>query len=343
MRSLYFEGVNRVNWRDIAEPKVQFEHEVVVQTLAASACYVDTMIIGGNSPFEPPFAIGHEAVARVTDMGEQVTGLNIGDVVTVPYHRSCGFCVSCQGRRPLQCDNREVPFIPTYGIPDGSDYGGMYSEKFRVPYASNSLLKIPNTIDPLAAVAVSDTLTDAWSTTVPHIRNKPEAKVLITSNAGYGLYAVQWAISAGASLVTYVDDDPIRNKVARDLGADVVLWEDNIELPPIYDVIVNERQGNQALLLCLKSAAADAVCENVVIYFGEVSIPIETMHYSGVSLRSRFSPVRNYMPEVINALANGQINPRAVESELICLNDVPARFAEPSHKPVVVFDESLLT
>jgi len=340
MRSLFFEGVNQVGWRDVTAPTVQAEHEVLVQTIAASTCYVDTMVISGKSPFEPPFAIGHESVARIVDKGDSVTEFEIGDLVAVPYHRSCGECGSCSSKLPLNCDNKQTPLIPAYGMPDGEDFGGMFSEFYRVPFADYALIKIPDTVDPIAAVAAGDTLTDAWSTIVPHVRRKPEADVLITSNAGYGLYAVQWALAAGASLVTYIDDDPARLALAKKLGAECLEWVDGMEVPPIYDVIVNERQGQEPLRLCLLAAAPDAICENVVIYFEDVPFPVGLMHYSGVTFRSTFCPSRNYMPEVMRDLEAGMINPRLIESEIIALDDVPKRFVLPSHKPIVIFDEN---
>jgi alcohol dehydrogenase len=340
VRSLFFEGQNQVNWRDIPEPQIQADHEVLVATIAATTCYVDTMIISGKSPFAPPFALGHESVARVIDLGDAVSSLRIGDVVAVPYHRSCGNCGSCAAKLPLHCEKKEVPFIPSYGVPDGSDFGGMFSEKYRVPYADHALIKIPDSIDPLAAVAVGDTLSDAWSTTVPHIRNKPGARVLITSNAGYGLYATQWALSAGASQVTYVDDDQTRLGLAAQLGAHVLDWTDEMEVPPVYDVIVNERQGVESLKFCLLAAAPGAVCENVVIHFEDVPVPLAAMHYSGVTLHSSFSPTRNFMPEVMRELEAGTIQPRHIESEIVDLDEVPRRFVLPSHKPVVIFDEN---
>lgn len=342
MRSLFFEAVNKLGWRDIPAPKVEADHEVLVSTIAASCCYVDTMIISGNSPFEPPFALGHESVARVIDKGDGVDGLEIGDIVSVPYHRTCGVCPSCTNKNPLNCQQKEVPIFATYGVPDGSDFGGMFSESYRVPYASHALVKIPASIDPLAAVAAGDTLSDAWNTTVPHIRNKPDARVLITSNAGYGLYAAQWALAAGARQVTYVDDDPLRLSVAKDIGAETLTWSDDLEVPPIYDVIVNERQGEKSLRFCLMAGAYGAIVENVVIYLEDVSIPIEAMHYTGVTLRSSFSPTRNFLPEVIAELEAGTINPRAIESEVIRLDDAPERLVLPSHKPLIIFDETFL-
>ncbi|MCE7997605.1 MAG: alcohol dehydrogenase catalytic domain-containing protein [Rhodobiaceae bacterium] len=342
MRSLFFEDVNRLGWRDIPAPKVEANHEVLVSTIAASCCYVDTMIISGNSPFEPPFALGHESVARVIDKGDAVEGLEIGDIVSVPYHRTCGVCPSCVAKNPLNCHEKEVPIFATYGMPDGSDFGGMFSESYRVPYASHALVKIPASVDPLAAVAAGDTLSDAWNTTVPHIRNKPDARVLITSNAGFGLYAAQWALAAGAQQVTYVDDDPLRLSVAKDIGAETLTWSDDLEVPPVYDVIINERQGEKSLRFCLLAGAYGAVVENVVIYLEDVSIPIEAMHYTGVTLRSSFSPTRNFLPEVIADLEAGMINPRAIESEVIHLEDAPERLVLPSHKPLIIFDKTVL-
>lgn len=342
MRSLYYEGVNQVGWRDIAKPKVQADHEVLVETIAASACYVDTMVISGKTPFEPPFAIGHESVARIVDKGDAVHDFAIGDIVSVPYHRTCGTCGPCTSSKPLGCESKTAFTIPSYGMPVGDDFGGMYSEYYRVPFADHALIKVPSSLDPLAAVALGDTLTDAWSTVVPHLRERPGANVLVTSNAGYGLYTVQWAIAEGAALVTYVDDDPVRNRLAKSFGAQVVPWVPNIELPPTYDIVINERQGAESLQLCLRAAAPGAVCENVVIYLEDVPIPIELMHYTGVTLRSSFCHARNFMPEVMNALDQGVINPRLVESEVIELDDVPARFVLPSHKPLVIFDRSFL-
>ena len=343
MRSLFFEDVNRLGWRDMPMPRPQADHEAVVQTIAATACVVDNMVIKGVTPMEPPFALGHEAVGRVIDMGDAVTGLAIGDVVSIPNHRTCGSCRSCKNHDPLHCEQEDAPspLLPAYGTPDAYGFGGMFSEAFRVPFASHALVKVPDTIDPLAAVAAGDTLTDAWQATVPHIRKTPEARVLITSNAGYGLYAAQWALAAGAVEVLYVDDDPTRMAVAKTIGATTLQWEEGLEVPPVYNVIVNERQGAEALRFCLMAAAHGAVVENVVIYLEDVPFPLFQMHFSGVTFRSSFCATRLYLPEVISELEAGTIDPRVVESEIFTLDDAPDRLLEQSHKPILLFDESL--
>jgi hypothetical protein len=46
---------------------------------------------------------------------------------------------------------------------------------------------------------------------------------------------------------------------------------------------------------------------------------------------------------VISELEAGTIDPRVVESEIFTLDDAPDRLLEQSHKPILLFDESLRT
>ncbi len=338
MRQLYYEGPRRVAWREAAEPRLGADHEALVAPIAATTCDVDFAVIAGMSPFEPPFAIGHEAVCRVVDVGDGVRGFAAGDVVSVPYHRSCGACRACSAGALLHCDRQDAPNVPSYGFPHAGEWGGMFSERFRVPYADHSLLRVPDGVDPLAAVSAGDNLSDAWSTTVPHIESCPGASVLILSFGGYGLYAAQWSISAGARVVTYVDHDPHRRSVARGLGADPLAWSPELRLQRRYDVIVNARPGADSLRFALLAAAPNGVCESTAIFFEDVPLPLGAMHYSGVRLHSSYCPTRRYMDDVMRALAAGEIDPRRVESEIIALDEVPERFADLTHKPIVRFE-----
>ena len=122
MRSLFFEGVGQSGWRDIPMPRIQADHEVIVETIAATPCLVDRTILRGETPFSPPFAIGHNSVGRVADMGDAVAGLEIGDIVSIPYHRNCGKCTNCAADNPLFCEEEENPWplLPAYGFPDGT-------------------------------------------------------------------------------------------------------------------------------------------------------------------------------------------------------------------------------
>ncbi|MFE1547834.1 alcohol dehydrogenase catalytic domain-containing protein [Streptomyces sp. NPDC058718] len=64
---------------------------------------MDSAILAGHGFIDPPFALGHKCVARVTDVGDDVTTVTPGDLVVVPWSISCSTCAQCRGgHRPLQ-------------------------------------------------------------------------------------------------------------------------------------------------------------------------------------------------------------------------------------------------
>ena len=339
MRQLQFKGPRTVEWADVPEPVLQADHEALVAPVAATTCDVDAAVIAGSSPFRPPFALGHEAVGRIVALGDAVSGLAIGDLVSIPYHRCCGSCEPCRRQTPLHCDHQAgVGIPPAYGFPHAGEWGGMFADLFRVPHAGHALVPVPAGVDPIAVVSAGDNLTDAWSTTVPHLRNRARAKVLLLSSGAYGLYAAQWAIAAGAETAAYVDNDTTRLSVAARLGATPVHWDERDELDDDYDLVVNARPEPESLRLALTCARPDGVCESTAIFFEDVPLPLGQMHASGVRFRSAFASTRTNMPTVLAEIARGVIDPRVVESEVIQPDDVPARFRDLTHKPVVSFE-----
>ncbi|WP_167746288.1 alcohol dehydrogenase catalytic domain-containing protein [Streptomyces melanosporofaciens] len=92
MRTLTFIAKGRLIWSDVPTPTIKHAHEAIVAPVAATTCDLDRAMIAGHTPFEGPFALGHECVARVVELGSDVTGLAVGDLVSVPWHVSCGTC-----------------------------------------------------------------------------------------------------------------------------------------------------------------------------------------------------------------------------------------------------------
>ncbi len=64
-----------VGGRKVSDPKVQSAGEVIFALVAATVCDVNSSILAGHGFIGPPFALGHECVARVTDVGDHVTGM----------------------------------------------------------------------------------------------------------------------------------------------------------------------------------------------------------------------------------------------------------------------------
>ena len=59
--------------------------------------------IPGSVPFQGPFGIGHECVAQVTALGEDVTVLQVGQVVVVPWASPAAMCLECSRGLTAKC------------------------------------------------------------------------------------------------------------------------------------------------------------------------------------------------------------------------------------------------
>ena len=69
---------------------------------AVATCDLDALIVAGESPFPAPFAIGHECVAEVVDVGDASARCAPGELVSVPFQISCGECAAVPARAHRQ-------------------------------------------------------------------------------------------------------------------------------------------------------------------------------------------------------------------------------------------------
>ena len=138
MRTLTYTAPHELHWREAPEPRLSSDAAALVRPVAVATCDLDALIISGSSPFPPPFPIGHECVAEVLDVGDAVSSLHPGQLVSVPFQISCGECAQCRRGRSGNCS--AVGFMSTYGFgPAVEQWGGFLCDVVRVPYAQHML------------------------------------------------------------------------------------------------------------------------------------------------------------------------------------------------------------
>jgi alcohol dehydrogenase len=324
MLQLVYVGPGRLEWREAPEPSLDSDAAALVRPVAVATCDLDALIVAGRSPFAPPFALGHEGVAEVLDVGDDVEGISPGDLVTVPFQISCGSCAACRQGRTGNC--REVDFMSTYGFgPAVERWGGFLADVVAVPYAEHMLVPFPSGLEPAALASASDNLSDAWRTVAPALAHERGAPVLVVGGAGagsIGLYAVALALALGAQSVTYVDADPGRRNTAAGLGAEVVA-----ELPRRlgpYPITVDSSADADGLRLALRSTAPDGTCTSTGIYFERQELPLLEMYSKGITFHTGRGHVRRAIPEVLGLAASGALHPEAVTSRIVAWQDAPA-------------------
>jgi len=318
MQQLTYTAPNALQWREAPDPQLSSDSAALVRPRAVATCDLDALIIEGTSPFPPPFAVGHECVAEVLDLGDSVVSLQPGQLVSVPFQISCGQCEPCRQGRTANCS--EVAFMSTYGFgPAVEQWGGFLSDAVCVPYAEHMLVPVPPGLEPAAVASASDNLSDAWRTVGPPLAEQPGAPVLVVGGAGpgsIGLYAAALAVALASESVLYVDADAGRRAIAATLGADTLAALPK-RLGP-FPITVDASADPDGLALALRSTAPDGICTSAAIYFGEQpSLPLLEMYTKGITFRTGRANARPAMPHVLELTAVGALRPEIITTKVV--------------------------
>jgi alcohol dehydrogenase len=318
VQQLIYSAPNALEWIDAPEPELSSDGAALVRPCAVATCDLDTLIIGGHSPFPPPFPLGHECVAEVVDVGDRVESVRPGELVSVPFQISCGECEPCRRERTGNCT--AVAFMSTYGFgPAVERWGGFLSDLVCVPYAEHMLVPVPAGLEPAAVASASDNIRDAWRAVGPQLAEEPGAPVLVVGGAGpgsIGLYAVALALTLSAENVLYVDADADRRQTAATLGAET-LADMPKRLGP-FPITVDASADPEGLALALRSTAPDGTCTSTAIYFGDQpTLPLLEMYTKGITFRTGRAHVRHAMPKVLELAAAGAFHPEKVTTRVV--------------------------
>lgn len=341
MRQLMYCGPARLEWEDCPAPRLGGPAEALVRPLAVATCDLDVMALRGmTSLFNGRFPFGHESIGEVVELGDEVTSVNVGDRVVIPFQISCGSCPACHQGRTANCET--VPGIPMYGMGAlGGPWGGMLADLFRVPFADAMLVPLPDGVDPVAAASCSDNVPDAFRTVGPPLTNRPGSDVLICSgdSSSVGLYAVGIAQALGAASVTYVDPDAERRALAEKLGATVLQPEQADKGIGPFPITVDSGGTSRGLELALHATAPDGVCTSVAIYTRPMAFPLFDMYAKGITFHTGRVHARTVIPSVLELVASGRFDPAAVTSAVVPWSDAATALARPPTKLVIARPE----
>ncbi|MFD0417939.1 zinc-binding dehydrogenase [Streptomyces sp. NPDC127108] len=335
MRSLEFVAPRHLRWHELPSPRVNRPHEAIVAPVAATTCDLDRAVIAGATPFEGPFALGHECVARIVELGSECTDLTVGDLVVVPWHISCGTCARCSLGYPSQCER--TPRYAMFGLPLGGHWGGMFAERITVPWADANLRRLPDGVSAAAAAAASDSLTDAYDAVRRGLLLHPAQDVAVLGGLTHGLYACAFAVSLGAADVVYVDRDERRRSIAEGFGAKAV--DDPRELGRRrFPVTVDAAGDPRGLVAALEATAPGGHCHSIGIYFKPTPLPLMTMYMDAITFSTGRPDISPHLSDVLRLLQTDSVDPLAAYSDTLAFDDLPEALLELPPKPLVLLD-----
>lgn len=212
---------------DLAPPRAG---EVRVRIAAAGVCHSDLHVKRGEWDAAAPLVMGHEGSGVVTELGEGVTTLAVGDHVVLSWVPPCGECRYCRAGHEARCQKVATVVAPLGVLFDGTSrlsrdgeqlhhYLGVSSIAEEVVVPASGAVKVRDDA-PLDVIAVVGC---AVATGVGAVLNtaavEPGSTVAVIGCGGVGLNVVQGARLAGAERIVAIDVRPEKTQMALQFGA----------------------------------------------------------------------------------------------------------------------------
>jgi alcohol dehydrogenase len=218
VKALLYNGIGDKSWEEVPDPEIIQPTDAIVRIDTTTICGTDLHILKGHVPAVTPGRIlGHEGVGTVREVGSAVTNLAVGDRVIISCISSCGSCSYCHQGLYSHCLADEG--ASGIGWIFGHLIDGTQAELVRVPFADNSLYKMPHGVSDESAVMLSDILPTGFEIGVRYGRVKPGDVVAVVGAGPVGLAAMMTAGLYGAARVIAIDLDANRLAHAADFGA----------------------------------------------------------------------------------------------------------------------------
>ena len=218
MKALVYHGPGEKAWDDVPDPTILQPTDAVVRIETTTICGTDLHIMKGDVPAVTDGRIlGHEGVGTVAEVGTAVTSLSVGDRVIISCICACGTCSYCHQGLYAHCLADEG--ASGIGWIFGHLIDGTQAELVRVPFADNTLYKMPEGVSDEAAVMLSDILPTGFEIGVRYGRVKPGDVVAVVGAGPVGLAAMMTAGLYGAARIIALDVDANRREQAKSFGA----------------------------------------------------------------------------------------------------------------------------
>lgn len=194
---------------DLPIPEISAD-EVLISVKATAVCGTDVHIYNWNSwaqgaGINLPLTLGHEFCGEVVEIGANVKGLKVGDIVAGETHIPCGTCYQCLNGQQHICGNLTIFGVHT---------DGCFAEYTKIPaYCAR---KLPEAIPAKYGAVLEPLGTSIRACTEAQVGGK---RVAVIGCGAIGLFAVSAAAALGAKEVIAVDVFDEKLEVAKTVGS----------------------------------------------------------------------------------------------------------------------------
>jgi threonine dehydrogenase-like Zn-dependent dehydrogenase len=339
-------------------PEILHPQDAIVRVTRSCICGSDLHLYNGSVPdTRVGMTFGHEFTGVVEQVGNQVEKLKTGDHVLVPFNIACGKCVFCQQELYGNCHESNPQATAVGGIYGYSHtaggYNGGQAEYVRVPYADVSPAVIPAGMDVDDAVLLTDVVPTGYQAAEMG-GIQPGDTVVVFGAGPVGIMAARSAWLFGAGRVIVIDHVEYRLDFVKNYAPSEVYNFKSLEDPVLFikqttdalgadvciDAVGADAAGNamQTLLgrkMLMQGGSATALhwainsvkkggIVSIVGVYGPIDtlVPIGNVVNKGITVRANQASVKRLLPRLIEHVQSGVLDPKALITHHIPLEEV---------------------
>jgi threonine dehydrogenase-like Zn-dependent dehydrogenase len=319
MKGAVLYGPRDVRFETLDDPKILKPTDAILRLSASCICGSDLWPYRGAQPVEQPTPMGHEYCGIVEEVGRDVRNVKKGQFVIGSFVASDDTCAICHHGYQSRCVQGEF-------------MRGAQAPLLRVPLADGTLVPTPElpSVEMLPdLLAVSDVLGTGWFA-ADAANARPGSTVVVVGDGAVGLLGVLAAKQMGAERIIAMSGHAARQKLAREFGAtDIVTERGDEGVARIKELTkglgadsVLECVGTQqSMQQAIKSTRPGGYVGYVGVPHG-VALDGQQLFFSEIHLHGGPAPVRRYLPELIDLVWRGSINPGKVFDLTLPLDQV---------------------
>ena len=309
MKGAVLYGPRDVRFEERDDPEIINPTDAIIRISATCVCGSDLWPYRGLQPIDEPTPMGHEYCGIVEEVGSAVRSLKPGQFVVGSFATSDNTCPHCQTGYQSSCVHRKWVL-------------GAQAPVLRVALADGTLVPTPGVpSDDLipSLLTTSDVLGTGWFAAAA-ANVKPGSTVVVVGDGAVGLLGVLSAQQMGAERIIAMTRHKPRQKLAREFGAtDIVTERGDEGVARIKEL--TQGIGADSVLECVGTRESMMQAIHATRpggHIGYVGVPHgvelngQELFFAHVHLHGGPAPVRRYLPELIDLVWNGKINPGKV-------------------------------
>ena len=319
MQATVLYGERDVRLEDRPDPTIIESTDAVIRLPFTCICGSDLWPYRGIQAVAAPAPMGHEYCGFVEEVGSNVTSVEPGDFVIGSFFASDNTCPHCRHGYQTSCEHK-------------TPVAGAQAPRLRVPLADGTLVAtrdVPDADHLPSMLALSDVMGTGWFA-ADAANVEPGATVVVVGDGAVGLLGVLSAKQMGAERIIAMSRHEARQNLAREFGATDIVTERGDEGVERIKQLTNgvgadsvlECVGTQeAMMQAIKATRPGGSVGYVGVPHG-VTLDGADLFFRHVRLLGGPAPVRRYLPQLIDLVLAGTINPGKVFDLVLPLDRV---------------------